>query len=312
MNLCLNILEIICILFLIIFISVCVISFIENRKLVVSPYIIQDPLIPHSFDGFKIVHLTDMHNTTFGKNNEKLIKLINDLSPDIIVVTGDMIIGTPNTDVSTASDTMNRLTGIAPVYFSMGNHELRVSRYRDRYGDMWDRFISSLSPDIHKLFDSSDEIVRNGQKIFIHGLSLTPKMYTRFKDVRMPKQHLKKRFGISNENEFHIFLAHNPDYFKDYANWGAKLIFSGHVHGGIVRLPFFGGVISPKMKLFPPYDKGLFEISNKYMILSGGLGNHTINFRLNNLPEVVYVTLYNSSTSKAFKRNNTCHQPDQI
>ena len=91
------------------------------------------------------------------------------------------------------------------------------------------------------------------------------------------------------------------NYFKDYANWGANLTFSGHVHGGIMQVPFIGGVISPKLKLFPEYDKGLFENSGKYMILSGGLGNHTIKFRINNLPEIVLVTLENSGESEAYK-----------
>ena len=293
MKLCLNILGILCILFMVIFVIVCIISFIENRRLYIARYHIKDSLIPQSFNGFKIVQLSDMHNTTFGKNNDRLIAKVTELSPDIIVVTGDMLVGIPNTDVNIAADTMNRLCAIAPVYFSMGNHELRISKYTDKYGDMWERFLMELSPEVHKLFDTSEDIVRDGEKISLHGVTLTPKMYTRFIDVHMPKQHLNKRFGICEDNEFHIFLAHNPDYFPDYAAWGAKLTFSGHVHGGIMQIPFLGGVISPKMRLFPKYDKGLFEISNKYMILSGGLGNHTLKFRINNLPEIVLVTLEN-------------------
>jgi hypothetical protein len=86
-------------------------------------------------------------------------------------------------------------------------------------------------------------------------------------------------------------MAHNPEYFEEYVTWGADLIFSGHVHGGMVRLPFLGGAVSPMIHFFPKYDKGLFENSNRYMILSGGLGNHTYKFRVNNLPEIVSVTL---------------------
>ena len=301
MKLFLIILEIICILFLVIFALVCIISFIENRRLYIAKYKVNDPLVPKSFSGYRIVHLTDLHNTTFGVDNCKLLAKVKALKPDIIVITGDVLVGIPGTDVYIAAKTMNSLLDIAPVYFSMGNHELRISRYIDKYGDMWERFLNALSPDIHKLFDSSEVIEKNGEHIYLHGVSLTPKLYTRLKDVKMPKKHLTKRFGKCKKDEFHIFLAHNPDYFDDYAKWGAKLTFSGHVHGGIIQVPFLGGVISPKLAIFPKYDKGLFEISDKYMILSGGLGNHTIKFRINNLPEIIHVTLDNSSETKAYK-----------
>lgn len=301
MNLCLNILGILCILFVAILLVVCITSFIENRRLYIARYDIKDPIVPKSFDGFRIAQVSDLHNNSFGVDNERLLSKIADCSPDIIVVTGDMLVGIPGTDVDIAADTLNKLCNIAPVYFSMGNHELRISKYIDKYGDMWVRFLAKLSPEVNKLFDSSAIIERDGDRIFLHGLNLTPKLYTRFKDVSMPKKHLRKRFGTCNDNEFHIFLAHNPDYFTDYAAWGAKLTFSGHVHGGIMQIPFLGGVISPKLRLFPQYDKGLFEISDKYMIISGGLGNHTIKFRINNIPEIVVVTLENSVESKAYK-----------
>lgn len=301
MNLCLNILGILCILMLAGLAMVCVISFIENRRLQVNRYHIQDSHIPESFNGFRIVQLTDMHNTSFGKGNARLLERVSGLSPDIIVITGDMLVGRPGTDVVLAADTMNALCGIAPVYFSMGNHELRISRYPDKYGDMWERFLERLSPEVCCLFDKYTMVKNGDSHIYLYGVTLTPKLYTRFKEVHMPKKHLTNRFGVSDASDYNIFLAHNPEYFEDYAEWGANLIFSGHVHGGIVQLPFFGGVISPKMQLFPKYDKGLFEHEGKYMILSGGLGNHTLKFRVNNLPELVLVTLEHGADSSAWK-----------
>ena len=291
MKLFLNILGIICILLLVFFVLVCIISFIENRRLVISTFNIKDSHIPKSFNGFRIVQLTDMHNASFGKDNIRLINKVKEAAPDIILITGDMLVGHAGADVYFAADTMNALSDIAPVYFSMGNHELRISRYKDRYGDMWERFLNRLSPKINLLFDNSCQIFRDTEHINLYGVTLTPKLYTRFKSVSMPKKHLSKRFGKCNPNEYNIFMAHNPEYFEDYASWGANLTFSGHVHGGIMRLPFLGGVISPKMELFPKYDKGIFEISGKYMILSSGLGSHTIKFRINNLPELVLVIL---------------------
>jgi hypothetical protein len=132
---------------------------------------------------------------------------------------------------------------------------------------------------------------RDGQQIALYGLNLTTEYYKRFLKTPMPPSYLNDLFGTCDEGMYHIFMAHNPEYFEEYVTWGADLIFSGHVHGGMVRLPFLGGAVSPMIHFFPKYDKGLFENSNRYMILSGGLGNHTFKFRVNNLPEIVSVTL---------------------
>ena len=291
MNLCLNILEILSILIVVCLIVICIISYIENRRLVITRYQIHDVSIPKAFQGFHIVQLSDLHNATFGKHNEELIRKIKDLQPDIILITGDMIIGKPGKDVTFAADTMNALTEIAPVYFSMGNHELRASIYTDTYQDMWERFEKRLSPVIHVLRDQVTTLVKNDSQIYLYGLSLTPMFYKRMIRTPMSEAYLTSLFGSCNHEEYHIFMAHNPDYFKEYADWGANLTFSGHVHGGMIRLPLLGGALSPMIHFFPKYDKGLFEYSNKYMILSGGLGNHTFKFRVNNLPEIISVTL---------------------
>ena len=186
MNLCLNILLILCIIILAIFTIVCIISFIENRRLSVTGYYIEDEHIPEEFNGFKIVHITDMHNTSFGKDNIKLINKIKQQSPDIIVVTGDMLVGHAGADVKFAADTLNSLCDVAPVYFSMGNHELRISRYTEYYGDMWERFLRYLSDDVKLLFDSMETVTRGDFHINLYGVTLTPKLYTRLKKVSMP------------------------------------------------------------------------------------------------------------------------------
>lgn len=291
MKLCLNILGIISILIIVCLIVICIISFIENRRLTITKYQIKDSLIPKAFDGFHIVQLSDLHNASFGEKNEKLIREIKELKPDIILVTGDMIIGKPGKDVKFSADTMNSLTEIAPVYFSMGNHELRASIYTDTYLDMWDQFSKSLSAEIHLLLDEKTEIIKEGDSVYLYGLNLTPELYKRMLRTKMPADYLTSLFGNCDTTKYHIFMAHNPDYFQNYAKWGANLTFSGHIHGGMIRIPLIGGALSPMIHFFPHYDKGLFEYSNKYMILSGGLGNHTFKFRVNNLPEIISVTL---------------------
>lgn len=295
MKLCLNILGILCILGIVCLIAVLIISLIENRRLVTTCYQIKDSLIPETFHGFHIVQLSDLHNAAFGEKNERLIQSVKELNPDVILITGDMIIGKPGVEVAFAADTINAMCEIAPVYFSMGNHELRASIYTDTYGTMWKDFSSRLSSEIHLLLDKEVCLCRGNDVIHLYGLNLTPVLYKRLIRTPMPADYLNSLFGECNPKEYHIFMAHNPDYFKEYADWGANLTFSGHVHGGMIRLPFLGGVISPMIHLFPKYDKGLFINNNKYMILSGGLGNHTFKFRVNNLPEIVSVTLYHET-----------------
>ena len=292
MNLCLNILGILSILVVVCLAVVLIISYFENRRFTVTKYQIEDNLFPAAFDGFHIVQLSDFHNAVFKDENKPLFDAIKDLKPDIILITGDMIIGKPGEDVCYAADTINALCEIAPVSFSMGNHELRVSLYEDIYGDMWELFVKRLSSQVHLLFDDTTMLERNGETIYLHGLNLTPEFYKRFIQTPMPEEYLQSLFGMCNRDKFHIFMAHNPDYFKDYAAWGANLTFSGHVHGGMIRIPLLGGALSPMIHFFPKYDKGLFCESDKYMILSGGLGNHTFKFRVNNLPEIVSATLY--------------------
>ena len=291
MKLYLNIIGILSILVIVCLIVICIISYIENRKLVVTKYQLYASSLPKAFHGFHIVQLSDMHNVAFGENNKELIGKVKLLKPDIILITGDMIIGKPGEDVTFAAETMNELVKIAPVYFSMGNHELRASIYTDTYGDMWPRFEKSLSPAIHILRNQREVLVRGDAKLYLYGLDLNPMLYKRLVHTPMQDDYLSSLFGECDSAGYHIFMAHNPDYFKDYAAWGANLTFSGHIHGGMIRLPFLGGALSPMIHFFPKYDKGLFEYSNKYMILSGGLGNHTFKFRVNNLPEIVSVTL---------------------
>lgn len=296
MILCLNILAIISILVIVCLSIVLIISYYENRKLTVTEYHIKDRLCPVSFDGFRIVHLSDLHNAEFGDKNKNLFEVIKKQNPDIIVITGDMIIGKPNMDVTMAVDFVNSLCEIAPVYYSMGNHELRVSLYEDTYGDMWQQFMNRISPDINLLFDKQTTILRNNDSIQLYGLNMTSELYKRIVKTPMQKEYLTSLFGLCDHDKYHIFLAHNPDYFEDYTAWGANLTFSGHVHGGMIRIPWIGGALSPMIHFFPKYDKGLFENDNKYMILSGGLGNHTFKFRVNNLPEVITVTLHTDNT----------------
>ena len=123
MKIGLNILLIISILLIVCILMICLISYIENRKLVVTEYTIKNRRVPSGFQGFRIAQLSDLHNACFGPANEILFERLKCCEPDIIVVTGDMIVGKPDQDVLFAADTMNALCDIAPIYFSMGNQK---------------------------------------------------------------------------------------------------------------------------------------------------------------------------------------------
>ena len=123
------------------------------------------------------------------------------------------------------------------------------------------------------------------------GLHLQKEYFAKFyEDVRFDHSNVAELIGKKQE-EYTILLAHTPVYFEEYAKWGANLVCSGHVHGGIVILPFLGGVISTTYELFPKYDHGQFQIDNTKMVLSRGLGMHTIKLRLFNKPEISVIKL---------------------
>ena len=107
----------------------------------------------------------------------------------------------------------------------------------------------------------------------------------------METKEMEEHLGTADRRHFQILMAHNPDYFEDYVNWGADLVLSGHVHGGIMRLPVLGGVISPSYQIFPKYDAGIFSSGTGKMIISTGLGCHSIKIRLFNPPEIDVITL---------------------
>ena len=117
------------------------------------------------------------------------------------------------------------------------------------------------------------------------------KYYRKFCSLPYDIQDLQRHFGNPGKDAYHILLAHNPVYFEQYARWGADLTLSGHLHGGIIRIPGIGGLITPQARLFPRYDRGLFEKDGKYMVVSPGLGEHTVPIRIFNPPQLIGIVI---------------------
>lgn len=231
------------------------------------------------------VVLSDLHNKSYGEKNEKLLKSINKLAPEAILIAGDILTSKPGKSYETAYELIKNLAARYPVYYGMGNHETRLFLYPEVYGDMGEKYENDLNRISVKFMRNESRECKD--HIRITGLDMKRDYYKRFKKYPMEPDYLTETLGEVKEGMFEILLAHNPDYFEEYAQWGADLVLSGHVHGGMMRLPFLGGVVSPAFKFFPKYDGGLFKYGKSTMILSRGLGMHTIPVRIFNPGELV-------------------------
>lgn len=281
-----DIISIICIFAIICLCAVLIESRRENHMLSVSHYTITDKRIKKSAT---FAMIADLHNAEFGDKNEDLIKEIKKIAPDAVLIAGDVIVGKKDVRPSVAIDLLQKLGSEFPVYISKGNHEMRTGLYTEQYGDIWECLYEQTKDYAHWLIN--EEATLASDNIQIVGLDIDAAYYRRFRLQKMETDYLVKLLPTRHQDAYTILLAHNPDYFPVYAEWGADLVLSGHVHGGMVILPVLGGVVSPMVRLFPKYYRGMYECRNKKMILTGGLGGHTLKFRVNNKPEICVIHL---------------------
>lgn len=265
----------------------------EMTHFEIKRYEVESEKLPSVFHGAKIVFLSDLHNAEYGKRNERLLAAIDAENPDYIFVGGDMLVARAEESFLPALAFVRALAKKYPVYYANGNHEFRLKIYKKQYGkDTYKDYVKSLkSVGVNYLCNETVSICRENQEIFVSGLEIEAMYYHRLVQIEMSKNYIPSLLGEPQEDQFHILLAHNPCYFPQYAKWGADLVLSGHIHGGIVRLPYLGGVISPQLTFFPKYDRGLYKKGESTMILSGGLGGHSIPFRLFNMPQMQVITL---------------------
>lgn len=263
----------------------------ENHHLTVSKYVIHSEKIPEAFDHAKVVFLTDLHNNSFGKNNENLLRRIEQEQPDYIMVTGDMLIGHKKADYYDTLSFLEALSEEYPIYYVNGNHEQKLSELEDTKDSIYKEYHDILKAyGIHFVHNDSLMLHRENESIVVTGLEIGLEYYSKLSRPKMTQEYIKECIGKCDPNRYTVLLAHNPMYFEQYADWGADLVLSGHVHGGIMRLPFLGGVISPQYILFPKFDSGRFEHRQATMLLSRGLGVHTLKVRIFNRPEMMVFT----------------------
>lgn len=250
----------------------------QNKNIQITKYDITNSKIPKSFDKFRIVQISDYHNGTFTRNNEKLIQKLSNCNPDIIVITGDLFDG-KDEDFSLCFDLTERLIKLAPVYFVTGNHEKSIKEYQDLKQHLEEIGVTVLEDEI-------TPIERNGESISLLGIQ-DLNFQKKMKNIQNVIQ------GLMKENTYNILLSHRPEIFEDYVSSNVDLVFTGHTHGGQFRIPFIGGIYAPHQGFFPKYDAGIFVKNNTTMIINRGLGQSSIPLRFNNNPEIILVELHN-------------------
>ena len=236
--------------------------------------------LPEAFEGFKIAHVSDLHNAVFGRKNEKLLSLIRAAKPDIIAITGDLI-DSRHTDIDSALAFVEAAAEIAPVYYVTGNHESRLD-----FDAIEPRLIAAGA---RVLRNEAEYIEHGGERIRLAGIDDPSFIRTGGTAEERAAAELEQ-LGDGG-GTFTVFLAHRPELVEVYAEYGAGLVLSGHAHGGQVRLPLLGGLYAPGQGLLPEYDSGLYSLGETQMVVSRGLGNSVAPLRVNNRPELVIVTL---------------------
>lgn len=259
----------------------------DSNRFVVAEHTITSSKIrkPYTF-----VLLSDLHNKSYGKDNERLVKAIDRIQPDSVIVAGDMYTAEKGSGTDEALKLMERLAAKYPVYYGNGNHEQKTDMLKEVYGSLYEDYAKKLQKaGVHHLVN--EHMILPGYNIDLCGSMIGKEYFSRFNKYPMHESYLNNLLGEAKTEQYQILIAHNPDYFPNYAAWGADLVLSGHIHGGIINVPFLGGAVSPAVRLFPKYDGGLFEEGSSVMLLSRGLGTHTIPVRMFNPGELPVVHL---------------------
>ena len=255
----------------------------QNNDITVTEINYYNDKIPDGFNGYSIIHISDLHNKSFGKNQEYLLKKVRIAEPDIIVITGDLV-DRRKYNLDIAMKFIDGAMKIAPVYYVSGNHEAWSKDYKNISQRLLDYGV--------KILDDNKVALKEGKyEIEILGLSdpdFLTSNYLEGTDLSKLKEELSK---LSDDSLFQILLSHRPELFDLYADANIDLIFSGHAHGGQFRIPFIGGLVAPDQGLFPKYTSGAYVQNQSTLIVSRGLGNSIIPVRILNRPEIIKVTL---------------------
>lgn len=257
----------------------------ENHTIACNTLTVDSNHVPEAFDGYRIAHISDLHNAEIGEENKKLLQALKLAAPDIIAITGDLI-DSRRTDVKAALGFIEEAVKIAPCYYVTGNHEIRVP------GAYEELAIGMRAAGVTILENTTAQIAFRGENILIAGIA-DPSSQTDYLigDEKAVVQRELQGLALK-DMQYTILLSHRPELFSVYVEQGVDLVFSGHAHGGQFRIPWIGGLIAPNQGLFPQYDAGCYTQGNTCMVVSRGVGNSLFPFRVNNPPEILLIELH--------------------
>lgn len=275
----------------------------ERNHLTTTEYTITSQKLTKEWDGYTLVLLADLHDKEFGSHNKILLDGIDAVHPDRIISSGDLICTADNRkgDLRISLDLLQALRKKYPVTCGNGNHEQRLRDCPQIFGKEHSWYAGQLRKmGIDYLQNETLTVRGTESNLLIRGLDIDdPYYWKKGKKLPLPDTYIADRLGPSSGNDFELLLAHSPLFLEEYAAWGADLVCSGHFHGGTIRLPLLGGIMTPQFQFFCRRDKGKHQLGNTTMIVSGGLGTHSVNIRLNNLPEIVVIRLKTAEDGEA-------------
>ncbi len=242
-----------------------------NTALEVNTWVIENGKIPAAFNGYRIAQVSDLHNAPLRKD---VAAALTEIKPDLIVLTGDLV-DSRRTDVDAALDFVREAVQIATCCYIPGNHEARISQWPQLRQGLLDAGVLVLE-------DEAISLEHNDASIAVLGL--------RDPDFRTDHDAVLSVLTEWAEG-YQILLSHRPERLALYAHYGVDLVFSGHAHGGQIRLPIVGGLIAPHQGILPEYDGGLYQMGETAMLVSRGVGNSIFPLRVNNRPEIVVAEL---------------------
>lgn len=269
--------------------GLCVILFCiwQNNSIVITKSVYHNPQIPKEFDGYVIAQISDLHNKEFGSGQRPLLDRLESASPDLIVITGDLV-DSRRYRLEPAMQFVNGAVKIAPVYYVSGNHESRLRQYPE---------IKSRLTDAggHVLEDAAEKRSIGNSSIELLGLQDPAFADSDDADGDHTAELAGHLARWSSPDTFQILLCHRPELFSFYVEHHMDLVFTGHAHGGQIRLPFVGGLVAPGQGIFPRYTSGSYTRGATTMVVSRGLGNSLFPVRVFNRPEIVVVTLQSNA-----------------
>lgn len=265
---------------------------IRRKQLDITNHLYESSKVPEEFDGYRIVLLSDLHCNELGTDSCFLLSKIHDIRPNAVMMAGDML-SDDGKNFRVTEKLIDKLVSHYPVFYSIGNHEQKLENNPDliyKY-EKFKSFLNTMGA--YYLDNKSVYITRGDSSIRVTGIGIDSLYYNKFWQKRKASvDYITELIGEKEFETLDILIAHNPDYFDTYSKWGADIVLSGHVHGGLIVLPKLGGVIAPTLRLFPKYDFGCFSNGNAKMYLSRGLGSHTLPIRIFNKPEILVITLH--------------------